>query len=475
MAKRQNKAILIVALVLVIAAMAMVVVSAVMATKVAEDSGGGGFVSGGYQDPGSSSGTPTIPASSLSYNSWVFDETQFQMAGHSFRDYNDSCGIRFSVNVPYSIKKEMEEKEGTDLFKLCAIIVPASYFEEIEAECQEGEQIDWYQKLKDQNKKMLHLEQTDPDNVLPYVIGGKNVYLAHFSIANIKPENVNRKFTCIFYIQRYADANATEGVREYATYPEGQTYKSFARSYAWICGEALNDWALGSPTHSKQETLDHLFTVMDYACDLANGVETPSADGSTVSFQFHASSVELELDQGAVLTYTMTPELHIPIRWHSQDRSVVSVDDTGTIRSVGYGKTYVVATVAGVNHYFTVTVTGPLEEIVALFQEEYSKNFALMTGTAPDGSIVQLTYQDLSLRASQFMNEVWNEEDYSITLLNILGDATHLGTKDQPGQDIEYSMELKVLSYGARAALADLSTEQGNGYSWEFEFAGHTF
>ena len=478
MTRNQNKGVLIVALVLVLAAIGLVIAVTAFAFKKADDMSYG---SGGSVSPGTVS-TPsmnveTIPLSSLSMTSWEFDRDAFQMSGYNYRDIQDSRGIRFYVNIPYTLKEQAEQNNGC--YKFGAIIMPVDFFAAVEALHEPGESIDWFAALteagKVANEDYLYWSG-GINKVNKSSIDGKEVYYMNFSIANIAAKNTLRPFSCIFFVDRYTASNSEEFVREYATYPEGKNYASFGVTYARVCGEALNDYNSGLVWFSD-ETVADLLKRMDYAIDIANGKDPTDEVVSSVVLKVPSAVVSLNLGENARISYEVEPSeelLDIPVRWLSSNENVVKVDPDGTVHSVGYGEATVSVHVGGQKHSYKFTVTGTKEEVLAFLRKDHDAYLALMTGTALDGSTVQLTYQDLAAYAEWFENEIWNEEEYSWNLLWAVQAARHLGVKGVAGQELD-SMNMRVLGYGARAALSDFVAERDSEHGYEMELYGHTF
>lgn len=477
MTRNQNKGVLIVALVLVLAAIGLVIAVTAFAFKKADDMSYG---SGGSVSPGTVS-TPSmnvqsIPLSSLSMTSWEFDRDAFQMMGYNYRSNVGSRGIRFFVNIPDILKEQAEQNSGR--YKFGAIIMPVDFFAAVEALHEPGESIDWFAALKEAgkvaNEDYLHWSG-GINKVEKSSIDGKEVYYMVYSIANIAAKNTLRPFSCIFFVDRYTDSNLEEFVREYATYPEGKNYASFGVTYARVCGEALNDHTSNLVAY-WDETVADLLKYMDYAIDIANGKDPTDDTFSSIVLKVPSANVTLNLGENAHISYEIEPSeelLDIPVRWLSSNENVVKVDPDGTVHSVGYGEATVSIHVGGATKSYKFIVTGTQEEVLAHLRKDYDKYFALMTGTIPDGSTVQLTYTDLAAYARRFLSEIWNEEDYSVTTKSIVEAAQHFGAEGDSVQELD-SMNLYVFSYGARAALADFAAEADSEHTHEMQYLGHT-
>jgi len=475
MTRNQNKGVLIVALVLVLAAIGLVIAVTAFAFKKADDmSYDGGSASGG-SSPTLSTSSASIPQSSFAMSSWKFDRDSFQMMGYDYRDKADGRGIRFYVNIPSDLKEAAEENSGC--YKFGFILVPVDWFAEIEALYEPGESIDWYAALLEQGKQpgdflygVYGISYATKDS-----IDGKEVNYMRITVVNIKARNTLKPMTCIWFVDRYATSNSEDFVREYATYPEGKNYASFGVTCARVCGEALNDYTSGLVSYSD-ETVADLLKYMDYAIDIANGKDPTDDTFSSIVLKAPSANVTLNLGENARISYEIEPSaelLDIPVRWLSSNENVVKVDPDGTVHSVGYGEATVSIHVGGVTKSYKFIVTGTKEEVLAHLRKDYDKYFALMTGTAPDGSTVQLTYTDLAAYARRFLSEIWNEEDYSVTTKSIVEAAQHFGAEGDSVQELD-SMNLYVFSYGARAALADFAAEADSEHTHEMQYLGHT-
>lgn len=491
MKRKQNKVVLIVALVLVLVSISLLIVVAVGSAKLAN--GGGGSSSSGGFSGGLNAGVvgtrpettkPTLKPSSLDYGSWEYNENEFHMAGLSFYARESDVvaervyGIRFSVHIPASLKAEME---GNENVKIGAIVAPVSYFNSLVAELGEDVAIDWKAEFTSRGMQMVEMS---PKSAAGYVDkftlnDGKVVFLGSFSIINLKWKNVSIPFTSIFYVTRYADANDTEGTREYATYREGETYATFGRSMMSVCGQHLNEHVAGIYICPHIGRYHHLLNVIDAACDIANGIEPSldTLDGTKPVLNVPAMrDVTLTLEQGADMkNFRIEPELDVPTLWMSSDERVVTVDDNGKVYAQGYGTAKVTGYIAGQSADFNFTVTGTAEEIATWLSDEYKENYAKMTGTdVTSGTSVQLTFADLAKKARE-LYDGWTDDKYNAAYKEPFEKACELAPESEPGQDIQCNYSFYVFTYAARAALSDVSATQTEEYANEYQILGHTF
>lgn len=95
-----------------------------------------------------------------------------------------------------------------------------------------------------------------------------------------------------------------------------------------------------------------------------------------------ASSIELKPGETAALTVTTEPAgvSASRISWTTDNERVASVDANGNITAVGYGRTFIYASVDGVEDYVSVTVTEPERTYELVWTEEFE-------GTVLDESI----------------------------------------------------------------------------------------
>lgn len=162
-------------------------------------------------------------------------------------------------------------------------------------------------------------------------------------------ENVNTMYVGVGV---WKDFN---GDYHYAAYPVGETYRSSARSVSYVAAAALNAHVTGEESCDSNE-LAILRDCVNMSVDLANGLETPSNDGSMYSVEIIPIEKTLSLYETLKLEVNIAEGVMVPIIYVSADKDVATVDALGKIRAVGAGFTNIAVYVAGAPTLISITV-----------------------------------------------------------------------------------------------------------------------
>lgn len=298
---------------------------------------------GGANDSGSIVLTGlTAPANEASL---IADGLEMMAGASVYLGDDDSLdpAIRFTCLVENTLVEEVEADENKSL---AILLAPLDYFDQVNTNSYTY--IDWVNVFAEAGK-----------TVMLNVFDGYGTYdddtsYMRFNLANVMYRNMNRKFVAMGVL---IDNSGSSPVYKYSAFPDGLTYRTNARSVAYVSGAALNAYALGLDSFSD-EHLAKLYSYIDMAVDDANGLAESTDDGSLPTLTITSgTSLTLGTSGSYALSWEMSPEIDVPIRFYSFNDSVVTVDSDGVIRSVAKGSTTVGVYIAGVAYNVSVTVS----------------------------------------------------------------------------------------------------------------------
>lgn len=224
-----------------------------------------------FDDPpadssGDSTGTGTEltpPADEVS----LIAEGMEMMAGASVYMGSDESldpAIRFTCLVDNTLIEEVAADENKSFAMLFA---PLDYFDEVNLDSTTY--LDWVNAFADAGKTVIMSVYDD--------YGTYNDYTSYmrFTLSNVLYNNINRKFVAIGVL---IDNSGATPVYQYSAMPEGQTYRTNARSVAYVAGAALNANAIGE-TSIPEAQRAKLLTYIDMAVDQANGLSAYTNNG----------------------------------------------------------------------------------------------------------------------------------------------------------------------------------------------------
>jgi hypothetical protein len=289
----------------------------------------------------------TPPADETSY---ICDGMEM-MAGASVYMGSDSSldpAIRFTCLIDNELKDAVEADENKSFAILAA---PLDYFDEVNPDSTTY--IDWVNAFAEANKTVI-LTTYD-------AYGTYNDYTSYirFNLTNVLFNNINRRFVAMGVL---IDNSGETPVYKYSAMPEGQTYRSNARSVAYVAGAALNAHAIGE-TEIPEEQHAKLLTYIDMAVDKANGLSEYTNNGDMPEVTITSgTSITMGLNGSHTIDGTIEPAgLDIPARFVSSNESVVTVNEYGVLYARGYGSATVKMYYAGVEYTFSVTCSSNVQ------------------------------------------------------------------------------------------------------------------
>lgn len=259
----------------------------------------------------------------------------------------DSQGIRFTANVTPELKKEVETDENKTFG---FVIAPVSYFVEVDTENKPNE-VDWLNAFEEESLEVISFDEC---NVITkfHADGTVKEYCVQGSIMEIEYKNTNVEYLAFAYVKTTDDDG--EASYKYASYPDGVSYQTQARSLAYLTAETLNESAVNNTYYSSGD-LSLMKGLINNSVDNANGLEKPTNDGSMYEVTLSKTKLTLEVGEEATLKVKTEEKVKVPVWWTMEDASIVTVKD-GVLTAMGEGETKVFAWVAGVAYSCMVTV-----------------------------------------------------------------------------------------------------------------------
>lgn len=309
------------------------------------DSSGNG--SSGGSDDTQTELTP--PADETSY----IAEGMEMLAGASVYMGDDETldpAIRFTCLIDNELKAEVEADENKSL---AILVAPLDYFEAVNA--NSTTYIDWVNAFAEAEKTVI-LTVFDG-------YGTYNDYTSYmrFTLANVLYNNMNRKFVAMGVL---IDNSSGTPTYKYSAMPEGQTYRTNARSVAYVAGAALNAYAMGLETFTEERAAK-LRTYIDMAVDKANGLSAYTNNGDMPEVTITSNtSVTMALNSYHTIEGTVEPVgLDVPARFVSSNESVATVSETGVIYARGYGSATITLYIAGEAYTIYVTCSSNVQYV----------------------------------------------------------------------------------------------------------------
>ena len=315
--------------------------------NTSESSGGNESNSGSDTEDDESSSTPSIPdepvireltvpdnVNSLTVNGLIMQEgAAVKISENTYRPR-----IRYTADVSLEVMNSL----GAN-YKLGIMMAPLKYFERVNVDSYTV--IDWITAFEDAGLSYISSEVTE-------TIETETGYVTRFVMSDINYENVNRYFTAIPFVKITSGSNVTY---KYGTFPTGITYRSNARSVAYIASAALNAQALGQASYTESQ-LQKLNEYIDESVDLANGLIAPVYDGSLYDFTMICEATPLSIGETRDISVRIKEEVDIAIAFVSSDTSVVTVDSNGVMTAVGKGSATVNVYIVGKSLPLEITV-----------------------------------------------------------------------------------------------------------------------
>lgn len=283
----------------------------------------------------------TPPENEISY----IAEGMEMLAGASvYMGENSSVdpAIRFTCLVDNKLKDEVDADKNKSFAILAA---PLDYFDAVNPDATTY--IDWVNAFADAGKTVILSVYDD------YGTYNDTTSYIRLTVANVMYNNMNRKFVAMGVL---VDNSGSTPVYKYSAMPAGTTYRTNARSVAYVSGAALNAYALGEANFSEEQAAK-LRTYIDMAIDKVNGLSehTPNGDMPAVTIT-NGTNLTLPLNYSHTIEGSFTPsDLDIPIRFVSSNEDVATVSALGVIHTRGFGNATISVYVAG--EVYTVTLS----------------------------------------------------------------------------------------------------------------------
>ena len=253
--------------------------------------------------------------------------------------------LRFSCNVTKELKAEIE---GNANKQLAMLLFPANGFDFVNPD--KYTYIDWITALDKAGQTGYVLSYFDNN----YQPNGEDYYIA-FRFENIPYKQINNSIAALGVVIT-TNANGTK-TYEYSKLPAGQTYRSNARSVAYVAAASLNAHVLGMETF-RDDQLAILKGYINESVDKAVGHASATNDGSMYAFTVMPTGPKaVKVGETFALQVFVSPAVNIPIWYRSTDESILTVDDNGNVTAKAKGTAVIGVYVAGESYGVTVTVS----------------------------------------------------------------------------------------------------------------------
>ena len=257
---------------------------------------------------------------------------------------SDRPVLRFTCNISAGLKAMVEADSSK---KLAMLLIPTRFFDRVNP--NNYTYIDWVNEFNAAGVDSYYLSEFDISQLGQ---SGSNYYM-RFRLEDIPYDAVNMDVSCLGVL---IDNSSGTPRYTYSKLPNGTTYRSNARSVAYVAGATLNAYELGMETLEAAQ-LAKVQGFVNECVDKANGLSAPTSDNS--SFGITANATAKTLSVGAtfqVVANYIPSNITVPIWYRSNDTSVVTVDDNGLVKAVGKGTAVVGVYVAGEVVAITITV-----------------------------------------------------------------------------------------------------------------------
>lgn len=312
-------------------------------------SGSGDSSDSGSTDTGNTDVELTPPEDEVSY----IAEGMEMLAGASVYMGDDETldpAIRFTCLIDNELKAEVEADENKSF---AILVAPLDYFDAVNTDA--NTYIDWVNAFSEAGKTVI-LSVYDG-------YGTYNDYTSYirFTLSNVLYNNMNRRFVAMGVL---VDNSGDTPTYKYSAMPEGQTYRTNARSVAYVAGAALNANALGEATIPETQ-VTKLQSYINMAVDKCNGLAEATDDGSMPEVTLTTSnSVVMGSGGTHQIGLELAPSaLNVPARLVSSNESVATVSETGLISARGYGSATISIYICGEVYTVSVTVSSNVQYV----------------------------------------------------------------------------------------------------------------
>lgn len=308
---------------------------------------------GGNSSGSESEGTPTVPpvveqqelVDPANVSQYIADGLNMVSGASIYlgeEEYEPS--IRFTCNVTSAVKEAVDNDANKSL---AFLIAPVEHFDSVNV--NNYTYMDWVTALNNAGKTIIYssLEESN------FYANGDNYYV-RFRLNNVMYKNINRNFVCMLVLATNSGNTTTY---QYSKLPDGLTYRSNARSIAYVASAALNAHTLGLDSFSDEQVAK-LKGYVNQSVDLANGLSEATDDGSMYAFNVSPTGPKtVSVGQTFKVDVEITPDVNVPVWYRSTDTSVVTVDDNGNVKALKAGTAVIGVYVAGEAFGITVTVS----------------------------------------------------------------------------------------------------------------------
>lgn len=252
--------------------------------------------------------------------------------------------LRFTCNVTAELKAEVEADSTK---KLAMLLIPTKFFDRVNP--NNYTYIDWVNAFNDAGIDSYYLSEFETTQLYE---SGSNYYM-RYRLEDVPYGGVNMTVTCLGVL---IDNSGSTPTYTYSKLPNGSTYRSNARSVAYVAAATLNANTLGLETLDETQ-LAKMQGFVNEAVDSANGLTEATDDGSTFDISTNATTKTMSVGETFQVVASYAPSnVLVPIWYRSNDTSVVTIDDNGLITAVGTGTAVIGVYVAGEVVAITVTV-----------------------------------------------------------------------------------------------------------------------
>ena len=259
----------------------------------------------------------------------------------------ESSALKFTAYMTLETADRLDD--GTVNWGI--LVAPEMYFEQLDTE--KTGQVDWVPAFEESelaSMKRAHMALSVIDDPRD---SGEKVCRIEYNVGT-GFRNYNGEFTAIGYIETVTEEGTTY---EYASYPKGETYATYGRSFSYLAAEALNRHA-AEQVYYTPSNLETLHGIINGAVDAANGEETETKDGSKFAVTLSETEKTLKRKESFTLTAEISPKAELPILWKSSNPDIAEVQD-GKVTAKKDGRAVISAYVAGERYDCTVTVGEP--------------------------------------------------------------------------------------------------------------------
>ncbi len=277
----------------------------------------------------------TLEADGLKMNK----EAELYLGDHATRP-----SLRFTCNLSGALKAEVDASSNKSIAMLC---FPKKSFDLVNP--QEYTVIDWIAAFE-AAEITDYIVSEFTENI--HAIGDD--YYFRFKLMGIPATSTNLEVVALgMIITTHEDGTKSY---QYASFADGETYRSSARSIAYVSAQALNNHTLGTGTMDA-DIHTRVKGYINESVDLASGLTTITDDGSMYEFTLAPKGTQtLKVGESIRLETTITPTFRLPVAYRSTDETVAAVSADGKVTALKPGTAVIAAYVAGQVKSVTVTV-----------------------------------------------------------------------------------------------------------------------